>query len=195
MTEIAASDIATSFTKALIEQLKFCNGNPWTTSAIYSRIVLNKDKFGLSVTPTYLPRNDTHPPILLRRLGNIAAPPPVTLRDESEEPRVIITAHIEEKITAETVRQLKIWLETRMPAKLLKLKVDFAGVYDTDSSLLEFRIPVVVWVMLRDDPAYRFVGFSRSGNRLLDLAQSNSSTLLSRPVSGYENMKPGSPSK
>ena len=108
---------------------------------------------------------------------------------------MIITAHIEEKITAETVRQLKIWLETRMPAKLLKLKVDFAGVYDTDSSLLEFRIPVVVWAMLRDDPAYRFVGFSRSGNRLLDLAQSTSSTLVSRPVSGYENMKPGSPSK
>ena len=160
----------TSFTKALIEQLKICNGAPWTTSAIYSRIVYNKVKFGLSVTPTYLSRNDTTSPIILRRLGNIAAPPPVTLRDESEEPRVIITAHIEEKITAETVRQLKIWLETRMPAKLLKLKVDFAGVYDTDSSLLEFRIPVVVWAMLRDDPAYRFVGFSRSGNRLLDLA-------------------------
>ncbi|KAI4945484.1 hypothetical protein J4E91_007826 [Alternaria rosae] len=195
-TEIATADIATSFTKAIIEQLKICNGQPWTTSAIYSRIVRNKEKFGLVVTPNYLPRNDTSFPIILRKLGNISAPPPITDREESEEPRVIITAHIEDKITADTVKQLKIWLETRMPAKLLKLKVEFAGVYDTDSSLLEFRIPVVVWAMLRDDPAYRFVGFSRSGNRLLELAQSSSSTtLVSQPVSGYENMKPGSPSK
>jgi hypothetical protein len=193
-TEIASDQAHISFTKAIVEQLKICNGQPWTILAIYSAIVRNKEKYGLNITPAYLARTSTSTPIVLRKLGTLPTPPPITGREKNEEPRVIITAHVEDKITPETVRQLKIWLETGMPSQLLKVKVNFEGVYDTDSCILEFRVPVEVWAMLRDDPAYRYIGLSRSGNRLLELAQ-KTTTLVARPAFGYENIKPGYPSK
>jgi hypothetical protein len=199
-TEIASDKVAVSFTKALINQLKVCNGQPWTTVSIFSELVRNKKKHGLIATPGFLPSNSTDLPIVLRKLGKFSTPPPITGREENEEPRVIITAHVEDKITPATVRQLQLWLSTGMPSNLLKLKVEFAGVFDTDSSLLEFRVPVEVWAMLRDDPAYRYGGLVRSGNRLLQLAQAaqaaqQSATLAIRPAPGSENIKPGSPSK
>ncbi|CAN9132928.1 unnamed protein product [Alternaria alternata] len=175
-TEIASDQVAVSFTKALINQLKVCNGQPWTTVSIFSELVRNKKKHGLIATPGFLPSNSTDLPIVLRKLGKFSTPPPITGREKNEEPRVIITAHVEDKITPAIVRQLQLWLSTGMPSNLLKLKVEFAGVFDTDSSLLEFRVLVEVWAMLRDDPAYRFGGLVRSGNRLLELAQAAQAT-------------------
>lgn len=56
------------------------------------------------------------------------------------------------------------WLSTRAPWDVLKLDVRLESVFRSHSTLVLISIPISGWNLLAERPAYKFVGFVRSGN-------------------------------
>jgi hypothetical protein len=87
---------------------------------------------------------------------------------ESHGHRALITIHTTKDLAVEKFKLIDWvnWLK-RAPDGVVGLNdIRFECHYETGSSLLILSIPIRVWLHLRDDPAYNFIGFVRSGNLL-----------------------------
>lgn len=74
------------------------------------------------------------------------------------------------------------WIDwyRRIPAKIVGAK--FQGVFRSDSTLLLVSMPISVWDGLKDNPAYSFINFIKSGNLLLNLSDCQEPLSLSSTV-------------
>jgi hypothetical protein len=77
-------------------------------------------------------------------------------------PHVILSVALEEDQVLD-LDGFQHWIEL-FPALAKYAKIE--GVYPSHSTLLLLTVPVVVWNMLPDNPAFNFVGYARSGNLL-----------------------------
>jgi len=90
--------------------------------------------------------------------------------------KALISVHISENVTAEKLKAQMVdwvnWLK-RAPEGVESLKdIKFEADFTTGSSLLLLTVPIRLWLHLRDDPAYNFLGFVESNNHLIETTES-----------------------
>jgi hypothetical protein len=144
----------------------------------------------LEFRPFYAPRIRKQS-ITLRRMGGRSTTQLPAIAPD--DPRMLITAHVDQNISPNDVNNLKKWLLTLVPNHVKGLEVRLEGLWKTTSSTLLLSLPVEIWTQLRDDPAYNYVGTVNSSNLLFGEASAVQSPapLALRPAPGPENTKPG----
>jgi hypothetical protein len=190
MTEKVSSSPSTCFTSALIKELRRVSCHATTIAELHGRLMRGRSMHNLEYGPFYAQRNG-RPSIALRRMGTTSNTQlPVIAPDD---PRMVITAHVEQNISPNDVMNLKKWLLAQVPNNVRGLEVKLEGVWKTTSSTLLLSLPVEIWTQLRDDPAYNYVGTVNSSNLLFGEASAVQSPapLALRPAPGPENTKPG----
>jgi hypothetical protein len=190
LTESAAVSSSTCFTSALIKELRRVSSHATTVAELHGRLMRGRSMHKLEYGPFYAQRNGK-PSIALRRMGTTSTTQlPVIAPDD---PRMVITAHVEQNISPNDVTNLKKWLLTQVPNNVRGLEIKLEGLWKTTSSTLLLSLPVEIWTQLRDDPAYNYVETVNSPNLLLGEAPAVQSPapLALRPAPGPENTKPG----
>jgi hypothetical protein len=93
-----------------------------------------------------------------------------------EYPQILLSIRLEK--TELDIQVWRDWLRN-LPAEGQDIKIE--GIYRSFSTLMLLRMPVATWDLLRENPAYSFVGFVTSNNMV--------STLSAGPLFQGENPK------
>jgi hypothetical protein len=83
-----------------------------------------------------------------------------------EHPQILLTIRLEK--TELDIQVWRDWLRN-LPAEGQDIKID--GIYRSFSTLLLLRMPVTIWNLLPENPAYSFVGFVTSENMVSTISQ------------------------
>ncbi|KAL8848263.1 MAG: hypothetical protein Q9221_006701 [Calogaya cf. arnoldii] len=169
-----------SFTSALIEELQAFGRTYSTVAMLHSRLVTLR--WRLAYTPVYalLSEHGGHSIDFAPQplLAAAATDPPALLESDASDDMMDISSP-DASITADTrlnlaisiaddascdIAQWKKWLVSDCPWDVTKIEVQVEGVYKSHSTMLISSLPIVVWDALPNRPAYRFIGFVKSGN-------------------------------
>lgn len=85
-----------------------------------------------------------------------------SLSSQASETKVLIAVSFSEATSSLEVRDWKRWLTTNAPAGIVGLDTQLESLYQSNSTLGIFSVPVALWNRMPDRAAYRFVGFSKS---------------------------------
>ncbi|KAL8815419.1 MAG: hypothetical protein Q9223_005443 [Gallowayella weberi] len=85
---------------------------------------------------------------------------------QKQLPRVLISVALE----LEQVFRIEDWMDWLKSFPALAQCILLESIYQSDSQLLIFSVPIALWDMLPKDPAIAFVAFVRSGNLLTSKA-------------------------
>jgi hypothetical protein len=178
-TELAGSDIDTSFTKALINELKAASSHIVTAAQIHGRLMRGMKPNGLQYTPYHAAR-DGWASCKLRRMEDT-----VQSKDKGkagDDKRILVGVTVNESL---------------QPTDVKGMDIELSGLWDTTSTFLTFTVPIEVWTQLPADSAWIYIATVNSGNKMLRLAAAQASTLAdrTRPPQGGENIRPGSSGK
>jgi hypothetical protein len=186
----SSSSLSTCFTSALIKELRRISSHATTVAELHGRLMRGQSMHNLESRPFYAPRIRKQS-ITLRRMGGRSTTQLPAIAPD--DPRMLITAHVDQNISPNDVNNLKKWLLTLVPNHVKGLEVRLEGLWKTTSSTLLLSLPVEIWTQLRDDPAYNYVGTVNSSNLLFEEASAVQSpaSLALRPAPGPENTKPG----
>jgi hypothetical protein len=193
-TELAGSDIDTSFTKALINELKAASSHIVTAAQIHGRLMRGMKPNGLQYTPYHAAR-DGWASCKLRRMEDT-----VQSKDKGkagDDKRILVGVTVNESLQPADVEKIKNWLLTGVPDVVKGMDIELSGLWDTTSTFLTFTVPIEVWTQLPADSAWIYIATVSSGNNMLRLAAAQASTLTdrTRPPQGGENVRPGSSGK
>lgn len=163
----AAANLDTSFTRALIEELKLLNGHPTTVAQLYSSIHRKGAEYNLLCNPVQIPQIGKSSIVLKKMTGPTQRKPEsheARMRKidalEQSESRVLISVHLQDDIRLPDVEEWKRWLTINVPSRVLSSDISIEAAFKTKSSLLLMAIPFEVWTMLKaDNEAYKFVSF------------------------------------
>ena len=175
-----------SFTSVLIEELQSFEGAAFTVAMLHARLITLRHK--LAYTPIYAalaekggnsivisPLPKTHSPSpkgsesptgpgSKTGIGPPEIPSSVSL---NESTRVLLAVSVAEDV-AHNVAQWVSWLTTAAPWDVSKVDVRLECMYKSHSTLLLVSMPIVGWSRLPGSPAYRFIGFIKSGNLICE---------------------------
>jgi hypothetical protein len=190
--DTAGATIKTCFTNALLRTLRRELSGPQrstTFAEIYAHMLRNKDDFGLEAIPLHVTASKRS--VAIRRLAGAGSFQPPT-EDESNKPSTLkatITAHLDDKLTSQNINELKMWFTTSIPSNVRRIDIQFEGIFETESYLAIFTVPIEVWSCLRVDQAYGVLGLTKGGNKLL---QTGTGQVLGTAVTskGRENVRP-----
>ena len=90
-----------------------------------------------------------------------------------------ITLSHGKQTTQEMVKEMRAWLTSRDRPYWVK-GVEVVGVLPSASSVMLITLPIALWDVLPEDPAYKMIGFVTGSDVLLENADQR---LLSRPMS------------
>ncbi|KAF9695314.1 hypothetical protein EKO04_007111 [Ascochyta lentis] len=188
-TEMASSDIATSFTRALIEQLKRFSSSGTSVANLFSHMMAERKALKLTYTPVYDPRPGEKPSIFLKPKGSSVKKNVIT-QATGKSPRILLTAHLEASLNPGDVNELEKWMTTFIPKTVQNVQVKLEGFFDADSGVMLFTVPIDIWSQLEPSGAFTYVGVVHSRNRLLRPPIALP-VLGSRPVAATgENIRP-----
>jgi hypothetical protein len=190
--DTAGSKIRTSFTSALLwtlrRDIKGSRGSTRTFAEMYAHIMRNNSTFGLEAHLIHV--IGSKPSVAIRRLAGAGLPSSVT-GDEQNKPgilRATITAHLNTKITPQNINEITTWFTTSVPTNVRRIDIQFEGVFESESYVVMFTVPIEVWTCLRSDLGYRMTGLTKGGNKLL---QRSSQVLDAKAApKGGENVRP-----
>lgn len=126
-------------------------------------------------------------PLLSKKTGKSLEKQPYRPRTS----KVLITVNVLDD-SPTNLEEWKAWLSHYIPSDVSDIQVE--GVWKKGSSLVLLSLPVSIWDMLVDDPAYSFVGYVVSPNLLLQEnapVPSLGLSLREREIR-KENVRPGS---
>jgi hypothetical protein len=106
--------------------------------------------------------------------------------------RILVTAHIEQALTEKDGNDIKKWLLTEVPGVVKDIYLRLEGLWDSESTMLLFSIPIAVWTQLPNTTAWSYVGTVTSCNKLLQTNTTVANPLAIRPLPGTENAPAGS---
>lgn len=174
-----------SFTSALIEEMQAFDGAPFTAAMLHSRLVtmrwrlaftpiyaLLSERGGNSVTICPLPasqpsaRLEPEFPVELEATEHSQAgtsPSSSTLLKQTVDTRVLLSVSVVQDAVHD-VSQWVSWLTTAAPWDVTKVDVQVHSIFKSYSTLVVVSVPTSAWNRLLERPAYRFIGFIRSGN-------------------------------
>lgn len=86
-------------------------------------------------------------------------------KDTREQPVVLISVQLEDMTEERSIEEFQNWLITHQPSMIHSVKIEVSEYHSSLSRILLLLIlPIPIWICVRDDPAYRFVGFITSSN-------------------------------
>ena len=176
-----------SFTSALVEEMQAFGNRPFTVAMLHSRLITMR--WRLTFTPVYALLSEhggnsiTMSP--LEKGKSILAPGSSPLASIPEldgkaitdldgsssavsqavDTRVLLSVSVTQAAELE-LPQWKTWLTTAVPWSITKVDVHLHSIFRGHSTLVIVSIPISTWDLLPGRPAYRFIGFIRSGNLL-----------------------------
>ena len=181
-----------SFTSALIEEMQAFEGEPFTAAMLHSRLVTMR--WRLAFTPIYALLSErggnsiTIYPFADDRAWDRPEPQPLaelevtnnsqdvqasmTINDSSLsqtsqkqtfDTRVLLTVSVVQDAIHDVSHWVS-WLTTAAPWDVTKVDVQVHSVFKSYSTLVIVSVPTYAWDRLPERPAYRFVGFIRSGD-------------------------------
>ena len=181
-----------SFTSALIEEMQAFDGAPFTATMLHSRLVTMR--WRLAFTPIYALLSErggnsiTICPLLdvgasarpeSQLLAELEAtdhsqqgqasmipddsPSLQTSQMQTVDTRVLLSVSVVQDAIHDVSHWVS-WLTTAAPWDVTKVDVKVQSVFRSYSTLIIVSIPTYAWSRLPERPAYRFVGFIRSGD-------------------------------
>jgi hypothetical protein len=192
--DIAAADVTTCFTKALITELRRASSEITSVATLHAEMMRNRQALKLQYSPIITERRG-RPSIILQKLGGGGHRRHLQPKIAPDGPRILLTAHLEEPISKNDCEAIKKWLLSQVPTVVTGMQVTLEGAWKTQSSLLLFSVPIEVWTQIADHSAWSFVAVVNSTNGLLNTANPSQGVLSSRPMAGSENVRPGLSSK
>lgn len=174
-----------SFTSALIEEMQAFDGAPFTAAMLHSRLVTMR--WRLAFTPIYAllserggnsvticpfsanqpsARLEPESPVELEATEQSQAgtsPSPSTLLKQTVDTRVLLSVSVVQDAVHD-VSQWVSWLTTAAPWDVTKVDVQVHSIFKSYSTLVVVSVPTSAWNRLPERPAYRFIGFIRSGD-------------------------------
>ena len=181
-----------SFTSALIEEMQaFEEGEYFTAAMLHSRLVTMR--WRLAFTPIYAllsehggnsiticpfsdGRASVRPASILAELeatgdpreeqGSMTmddSPSPQISQKPAADTRVLLSVSVVQDAVHD-VSQWVSWLTTRAPWDVTKVNVQVHSIFKSHSTLIIVSVPTCAWNRLPERPAYRFIGFIRSGD-------------------------------
>ena len=182
-----------SFTSALIEEMQAFDGKPFTAAMLHSRLVTMR--WRLAFTPIYAllsesggssiticPLSDGKTSVgpdlelvaELEATGHAQDGEMTTIMDDSPslstpqkqmvDTRVLLIVSVAQDAVHDVSNWVS-WLTTAAPWDVTRVNVQVHSVFRSYSTLVVVSVPTSAWARLPERPAYRFVGFIRSGDR------------------------------
>ena len=108
-----------------------------------------------------------------------------TSQEQTVDTRVLLSVSVVQDAIHDVPSWLS-WLTTAPPGDVTKVDVQVHSVFRSYSTLIIVSVPTYAWDRLQERPAYRFVGFIRSGDKLQaakSLAPSITETISTRGTS------------
>ena len=181
-----------SFTSALIEEMQAFDGAPFTATMLHSRLVTMR--WRLAFTPIYALLSERGGNSImicpLLDVGASARPesqllaelqatdnspegqasmmpddPPSLQNSQKQtvDTRVLLSVSVAQDTTHDVSNWVS-WLTTATPWDVTRVDVKVESIFRSYSTLVIVSIPTYAWSRLPERPAYRFVGFIRSGD-------------------------------
>ena len=197
-----------SFTSALIEEMQAFDGAPFTATMLHSRLVTMR--WRLAFTPIYALLSErggnsiticpllddgasTRPESqLLAELeatepsqqgqASITSDDPPSLQasqQQTVDTRVLLSVSVLQDAIP-NISHWVSWLTTAAPWDVTGVDVKVESIFRSCSALILVSIPTYAWSRLPERPAYRFVGFIRSGDMFQ--AAKNSTPLITETL-------------
>lgn len=188
-----------TFTQALCISLRK-NPVPASVAQIHARLIHDWQdptaSMHLQNTPVHKAASDPYRDSIVLSPAIADAPPPV-VKPELTASKVLITIKLDDRVPRNLVEWRK-WLSTNVPSNIAE--IDVVGVLESSSKLLLLNVPIALWDVLGDNPAYTFVEYVRSGNLLMKelegalagTATSSQPLVLRTQDPKQENIRPGS---
>ena len=163
-------DHPSSFPKVLVGAMQQIGPNDFTAATLHA--VMMRCCHDLTCTPVYiqwlkeddvpiiLPMLESEGKKLIEGFDEIAT----KMRSMSLSTRTEVLIKIRLSTVNLSAREFYKYLSTYIPGHVenIGLEASFVG-----SNILLVKVPMVVWSYLRDHPAYAFVDYVQSGNRLI----------------------------
>ena len=181
-----------SFTSALIEEMQAFDGTPFTATMLHSRLVTMR--WRLAFTPIYALLSERGGnSITICPLSDVGAsarpesqllaeleatdnsqegqasmisddsPSLQTSQQQTVDTRVLLSVSVVQDAIHDVSHWVS-WLTTAAPWDVTKVEVKVESIFRSYSTLMIVSIPTYAWSRLPERPAYRFVGFIRSGD-------------------------------
>ncbi|KAL8652911.1 MAG: hypothetical protein Q9226_004074, partial [Calogaya cf. arnoldii] len=168
-----------SFTTCIIEELQAFGAGCFTVSMLHSRLITMR--WRLAYTPVYalLSEHGGHSIELAPQSVSAAAGQSCEANDSDFDEDMMDVSSPEVRVATDTrvllavsiaddaacdIAVWKKWLIHDAPLAVTQIEVKVEAVYKSHSTMLVISVPVVAWNCLPNKPAYRFVGFVKSGN-------------------------------
>lgn len=164
----AESDPSKSFTRALIDTILATKGNPLTALELYRTIArLKRDKL-LYYTPVYVPGKRKGIVLQAPRTAKAASKMTVpNYKVSPDGPRALLTVQLQEDFGKGNLEKLQGHILSNVPKEVTGLQVKFEGAFKSESTILQFSVPIEIWAAIGTHPSFGFVGFVNSPNLLI----------------------------
>ena len=155
---VAAASPQSSFTRAIIDELKSINGNSITTTQLVSALHSKSTVMtGASMPVHKRPTADCEPAII-HRIETTPAP----LQQVRNFPRfshVLIAVKLTKENTVPNTKQWATWLKTNLPPYISE--IDITAKWKTGSAVVIMVLPIEIWLDLPPRSGYSFMDFHR----------------------------------
>lgn len=138
-------------------------GTTFSVAEFASTIMADRVYLGLTYFPVYVPRGDQHS-IVLNKPADSDARSALTIKAKTKNPRVVITAHMEESMSRKDINEFENSVRTGIPRAVNMFKITLEGLHSSiNSTVLTLNLPAAVWLQLPgDEEAYTFVAHVES---------------------------------
>ena len=155
----AAATPQSSFTRAIIDELKSINGMSITITQLVSALHSQRTVMNGASTPVHKRASADLEPAVIHRIEKTPSP----LRQVSAVPRfshVLITVKVAKENSVPDVKQWANWLKTNLPPYVGE--IDITAKWKTGSALVVVVMPIELWLDLPARPGYGFMEYHRA---------------------------------
>lgn len=170
-----------SFPKAIMAGMKLLGDEAFTVASLHA--VLMKFCNKLMSTPIYVQKENAEDgPIILPKFTSDVIKLPgymdglsKMMEQRSAEPQTFVLVKIRLSTKAPSPKEFYDYLRSKLPSCVESIEV--AATFE-GSNILLLKIPMILWSNLRDNPAYGFVDYVKSGNQLVPVRTQNQWKIL-----------------
>ncbi|GKZ24164.1 hypothetical protein AbraIFM66951_010957 [Aspergillus brasiliensis] len=147
-------------TRLLLDALKANDGAPITAATLYARLFRNASQSQIQAYLMHAP-DENRPSITLKPLNRTDLRP-CPLSSE----RVLFSVEVEDNVNERDVKAWEEQLLGSIPHDVLNADIKVERTFQSNGifAVLLITVPLEIWTMLPDDPAYKFVSHVTSNN-------------------------------
>jgi len=162
---IASSEIEKSFSRRLIDLIRNLDSPDTTVARIHAKLVnqANNPSNQVEYSPVHV-ASATKPSItigpvhpILRELRGLRQE-----KKDLSDGKVLVSVLVQGKAAVPDVAQWEKWLAREIPSDVADIKVE--AVFGSFSALCLLTMPIAIWDMVKNNPAFNFIAYIQSSN-------------------------------